>query len=330
MEREDEKLRNLLQKKLSEYYSLGNSYKVTLLKYSENYNWLVEYDGNKAVLRLCRPGYHTYDELIGELTWLNELGKTTDILMPLIISNKNGEMLTDIDGYMCTMFSFLEGTTLRGIGGKELLLYLERIGEIAAKLHVQSINRDNQPALKRFSWDFEDLLGKTSRVGNWRLNPVLTQQQKEIFEKAEIIIQNKLKIYGKEKEKYGLIHSDLNINNIIVDGDKVQVLDFDDCGYGWFLYDLSTSVLEYDIGIKEKIKAWLTGYEKIRKFTKEDKELIPTFIVMRKIVRIAWIASHLENDTVKKVADDYYDQTAAMAERYIKSNGKEFCDGWDI
>lgn len=330
MEREDEFLRRNLQKKLSSYYFLDDDYKVSLLKYSENYNWLIESRDKKYVLRQCRPGYHTYEELNGELLWIEELRKTTDILMPDILENKDGNFLTDIDGYICTMFSFLEGTTLRGIDGEKLLFYLGKIGEIAAKLHIESINRDNSIKLKRFSWNYDDLLGKSSRVGNWRQHSGLTERQKNCFEKAEKLIYEKLNAYGKGSEKYGLIHSDLNINNVLVEGEKVQIIDFDDCGYGWFLYDLSTTVLEYDTEIMKKIEAWVHGYEKYRKFTEEDKEMIPTFIVMRKIVRIGWIASHMENDTVKKVAADYYEQTAEMAEKYINSHGKEFCDGWNI
>ena len=73
-------------------------------------------------------------------------------------------------------------------------------------------------------------------------NPVdLTESQKEIFSQTVAIGCKRLGKYGKKPDRYGLIHSDLNINNILVDGDQVKILDFDDCGYGWLLFDFSTA-----------------------------------------------------------------------------------------
>ncbi len=323
-ERKDEELKQMLEKELGKYYNLGEKYEITLLKYSENYNWLVETGSNKYVLRLCRPGYHSTEELLGELLWIQELEKSADVRMPVVIKNNQGELLTQLSEYNCTMFSFLEGTTLRGIDGEELLGYLQEIGTITAKLHCQVQQWSGANELIRFTWNFEDLLGKDARVGDWRNHPRLSEEERIVYEKSEQIIGEKLEQYGKNPDNYGLIHSDFNINNVLVDQGKVQVLDFDDCGFGWFLYDLSTSVLEYDEGIREKIAAWVKGYEKERKLSEIDKSMIPTFIVMRKIVRIGWIASHMENDTVKKVTDSYYEHTYRMAKTYVESGGVNF------
>lgn len=323
-ERKDEELKHMLQKELGRYYDLGDHYEISLLKYSENYNWLVKTERQKYVLRLCRPLYHSTEELMGELLWIQELEKSTDIRMPVVIKNRRGELLTQMEEYRCTMFSFLNGTTLRGIDGEELLGYLQEIGHITAKLHRQVQEWPGVKGIIRFTWNYEDLLGKDARVGDWRNHPRLTKAERTVYEKAEQIIGEKLEKYGKNPDNYGLIHSDFNINNVLVDQENVQVLDFDDCGFGWFLYDLSTSVLEYDEGIRDKIAAWIKGYETERKLSETDKSMIPTFIVMRKIVRIGWIASHMENDTVKKVTDRYYEQTYRMAKRYIESGGTDF------
>lgn len=323
MERLDERLHTMLCAQLNEYYQVGSHYEIQLLKYSENYNWLVTTESSRYVLRVCRQGYHKRDELLGELLWLKELKETTDIKMPEIIPNKEGHLLSQIGGYDCTMFSFLKGETLRYIQGDRLLYYLKEIGQIAAKLHNQVQGYHGEKKFSRFTWDLEDLLGETSRVGDWKDNPFLVQGEVKEYEKAIAIIERKLQEYGKTKQNFGLIHSDLNINNVLVYDTVVQIIDFDDCGYGWFLYDLSTSVLEYDDGIQEKINAWLEGYQRERILSEKDIAMIPTFVILRKIVRLGWIASHIENDTVKKVTDRYYRETFKMAMNYIKSNGRK-------
>ena len=153
-------------------------------------------------------------------------------------------------------------------------------------------------------------------------NPVdLTESQKEIFSQTVAIGCKRLEKYGKKPDRYGLIHSDLNINNILVDGDQVKILDFDDCGYGWFLFDLSTAVLEYDTNLSEMTRAWLDGYQTVRPLSPEDLQEVDTFIVLRKIVRMGWIASHWDNDTVKRVTDRYYTETEKLARAYCETNG---------
>ena len=149
----------------------------------------------------------------------------------------------------------------------------------------------------------------------------MTESQKEIFSQTVAIGCKRLEKYGKNPDRYGLIHSDLNINNILVDGDQVKILDFDDCGYGWFLFDLSTAVLEYDTNLSEMTRAWLDGYQTVRPLSPEDLQEVDTFIVLRKIVRMGWIASHWDNDTVKRVTDRYYTETEKLARAYCETNG---------
>ena len=66
------------------------------------------------------------------------------------------------------------------------------------------------------------------------------------------------------------------------------------------------------------LDAVLRGYERYRPLSPEEKRELDTFNVLKKIVRIGWIATRSDNDTVKKVKPDYYRQTAALAREYIE------------
>ena len=52
----------------------------------------------------------------------------------------------------------------------------------------------------------------------------------------------RLHAYGTDIDRFGLIHADMRLGNLLVDGERVTLLDFDDCGFGWFLYDLAASL----------------------------------------------------------------------------------------
>lgn len=314
-------------------YNISDKVRVSLLKFSENLTYLAEDGRNKKyVFRLHKPGYHTREELEGELIWLDMLKKDSGLKIAGVIPGRDGEFIQELcfeDSGLkcyCSLLEFMPGNTLRGMQGEELLYYMERIGEIAAILHNHVIAWPASAKLKRFCWDYEDLMGVDSRWGHFNEMKTLSPYQSEMYTGVSELIRFRLDRYGKSKDRYGLIHSDLNINNILVEKGSISVLDFDDCGFGWFLYDLSTSVLEYfedsEAGsLNRLIRAWLKGYEKQRKLTAADYEEIDTFVIFRKIVRVGWIATHITNDTVKKVEPEYYQKTAQMAEEFLRKRG---------
>lgn len=325
---EPDAIRKELPEQISALYNLPDNISISHLKYSENFTYLITGEnGEKYVLRVNRPGYHTLEELNSELVWMHALHKDTDIEMAEVLPGKNGELIQILslsdkkNLYTCGLFSFVEGRGIRDMEYTELLHYQKIIGSICAKLHNHVLRWEPAKTLPRFTWTEKDLLGKEARVGDWKDSDQLSDAQKEILQQAVDIGLKRLEVYGKSEDRYGLIHSDLNINNILVDGEHVKVLDFDDCGYGWFLYDMATSVLEYEETLEPMIQAWIEGYETIRTLSKEDKEEIETFVILRKIVRMGWLYSHRDNDTVKRVTPKYYQETARMSQDYIKRFG---------
>ena len=64
-----------------------------------------------------------------------------------------------------SVISFLEGSPLGELKDDELIKGLESLGEITAKLHMQSINRDKSVVIKRFYWDINNLFGDICNEG---------------------------------------------------------------------------------------------------------------------------------------------------------------------
>jgi Ser/Thr protein kinase RdoA (MazF antagonist) len=56
---------------------------------------------------------------------------------------------------------------------------------------------------------------------------------------------------------FGLIHADLRLANLMVDDQGLTAIDFDDCGFGWWVYDLASalSFIETDPRLPELIAA---------------------------------------------------------------------------
>ncbi len=54
-------------------------------------------------------------------------------------------------------------------------------------------------------------------------------------------LRRRLAAYGQGPDRFGLVHADIRLANLLVDGEHVRVIDFDDCGWSWFMYDFATT-----------------------------------------------------------------------------------------
>ena len=76
----------------------------------------------------------------------------------------------------------------------------------------------------------------------------------------------------------------------------LRIIDFDDCGFGWFLYDFATAVsfIEHEAVVPALARAWIAGYRRSHSLSAQDASMIPTFVVLRRVLLTAWLASHAE------------------------------------
>ncbi len=311
-------------------YRFSSTMRLRLLKYSENLTYLLYDDttGEKYVLRVFRPGYHEDCELEGELIWIHRITADTDVLTPCVYQDNENNFVSSvlIDGVSlhCALFAYVDGESLNSLTEEQKYSYLEKMGEMMAKLHLQAMNWKESRSIRRFRWDLEDLIGEHARWGQYTLMNGLPEAYMDTYRAAADLIWRRLEKFGRANDRYGLIHDDISINNVLLSNGELYLLDFDDCGWGWYLYDLPTAVLE-DFGesMQKGLDAVLRGYERVRPLSAEEKQELMTFNVLKKIVRIGWIATRSDNDTVKKVKPDYFSQTAALAQQYIECYGEK-------
>ncbi|MFD0889173.1 phosphotransferase enzyme family protein, partial [Streptosporangium algeriense] len=133
-------------------------------------------------------------------------------------------------------------------------------------------------------------------------------------------LRERLRRFGRGPERYGLIHADLRLANLLVTGDgEPSVIDFDDCGFGWYLYDLAAalSFIEHDPRVPELVDSWLRGYRAVAPLPARDEAEIWTFIMFRRLLLVAWIGTHTGVDTAAGLGAAYTEGTCELAERYL-------------
>ncbi len=106
----------------------------------------------------------------------------------------------------------------------------------------------------------------------------------------------------------------------MIDDAGLVAIDFDDCGFGWWMYDLAAalSFIETDPRLPTLIAAWCDGYARTGTLTPEDRAIIPSLIMLRRVLLTAWLGTRADSDTAADIGLQNYTQgTVTLAERYL-------------
>ena len=309
-------------------YDVGPDADVALLNVSENATFLVTGpDGGRSVLRVHRLGYHTKTAIESELAWMGALRSEAGIRTPRVLPAAGGHRVVEASGRHCVRFEFLPGTEPAGASdeatGRE---HFAELGAITARMHAHARGWQRPGWFTRFSWADDDAFGATpagapGRWGSWRDGLGVGAPEAGILHRLEGRLRERLAAFGMPPERFGLIHADTRLANLLVHDGTTAVIDFDDAGFGWYLYDLGTTVsfFEDDPAVPSLVAAWLDGYQRTAAvpLTSDDVAQTWTFILFRRLLLTAWIGSHPAAADAAALGADYTRGSCDLAERYL-------------
>ncbi|MCG6883737.1 MAG: phosphotransferase [Silicimonas sp.] len=295
-----------------------------LINVSENATYLVEAPGgHKSVLRVHREAYHTRRAIECELAWIDALGQAGVVTTSGYYLGRDGEPIQSArtkglqaPRYL-VLFRFLDGDTPSESG--DLTPGFEELGAIAARCHVHALGWQRPKPFERLAWDVDSVFGANPTWGNWRDAPNVSPGIRTTLEAVERTIRSRLAAYGKAPERYNLIHADMRLANLLIDQNGTRLIDFDDCGFGWLMYDFAAAIsfIEDDPRIPEFKAAWLRGYRSERSLAAEDEAEIDTLIMLRRLALLAWIGSHIEAPEPQALAPDFALTTARLGRAWL-------------
>jgi Ser/Thr protein kinase RdoA (MazF antagonist) len=307
-------------------YGIDPGAGVELSSYSENtvFKVSVPRSGQRLALRIHRPNYHSPNAIRSELAWMQALN-AAGIGAPRSIDGIDGDPLQEvwIDG-----LGKRTVTALRWIDGRfpdesQLEPAMRRLGSLCARLHAHARSWRRPDYFERIVWDHETTTGPAAHWGRWEDSPGLAPADAAILRQAQALAGARLAAFGKGPERFGLIHADQRLANLLVDGDTTHIIDFDDCGLGWFLHDLAAglSFIEHRPDAGRLIDCWTEGYTTVGTLSAADIAEFPTFILQRRLQLLAWRGSHFETDMAQGLGDDWVAATAQLGARYLRTMG---------
>jgi Ser/Thr protein kinase RdoA (MazF antagonist) len=284
--------------------------KVEFIHHGENATFKVTgHDGKCYLLRTHRYGYHSKLALQEELDWLSKLAKAR-LPVPGPLRSKNGNLLewVEVPGAQsryCDMFHWIDGKFLsKSISEKDMY----EIGQLLARL--QKVGKRINCRHRRY-WTADGLVGSPTMFGSLdHLTKVKIADQKKITQIRRRTLARIKKYQRKYPRKMGLIHADFHFGNLLrMNSGKIAAIDFDDCGYGFLVYDLVIPLVgmvghlrdhkRFDLYPLLK-QALFDGYASLADFTSQDEKLIQDLIVARKLLMLGWLQSRSDNPRIKK------------------------------
>jgi Ser/Thr protein kinase RdoA (MazF antagonist) len=319
--------RGVAERALAEYGLSPNS-GLHLLNLSENATYAVEdaATGDRSILRVHRQNYHLPHQIRSELDWLDALRGDSDITVPTVLPAADGRRVVTVN-VNGTDRHVVHFAMVPGAEPDEETVTVDdfhTLGQITAALHEHSHAWARPGGFSRFSWDWKHSLGSEARWGRWQDADGVGADEHRLLDRAEQLLRERLESYGSGPDRFGLIHADLRLANLLVDGSTITVIDFDDCGFGWFFYDFGTAVsfIEDDPALPDWQDSWVAGYRTRRPIAAADEDMLSSFVFLRRLMLLAWMGTHSHSKESRTKAITYAQGSCTLAERYLSSNGR--------
>jgi len=224
------------------------------------------------------------------------------------IAARNNEYIWEINAPEGTRYAVLFNEAKYTFSG-ERQIQLYNLGVMLATLHT--VADEQQFKVSREPLLFYQLAAHPLEMLK---EPLINRQEDYVFlqtssETLWKFIKERLK---EETPYYGYCHGDMHSGNVIFDGERPQIFDFDCMGYGYRAYDICIFIWNEIFGKEGYIAPdewvkYIEGYSSIRKLSEHELSCIPAFAALRQL----WLMGlHLDatstNNNWSDFNNDYF------------------------
>ena len=271
-------------------------------------------------LRLHRIGYRSDAELTSELAWMQALA-LGGMNVPAPVASRAGRLVETVADTQVSVISWLPGRmlgkqgALDGVADRPALV--RQLGGLLAQLHMLSDAWTLPAGFTRPRWDAPGLLGEAPLWDRFWDHPHLAPDQRALFLATRDAARAHLDALGAQD--FGLIHADAITENLMLDGDRLSLIDFDDGGWGYRDFDLATFLFRQLAAPDYPAlrDALLAGYATRRRV---DPATLDLFLVLRALTYPGWIITRLDEPGGAERSARAIAQAEPLARAYL--NGR--------
>ena len=321
-------------------YDLPRPLSVQPIRLLNNAVFEVVGEGVHLALRIHRPGYRSIEHIRSELKALeflaDELGDDSPVGTPCPVSARNGALIVCIGDdeqderlsrRYCDLLTWMDGRVLkhgRGLGRRSAFL----LGEGLGRLHNATERLAAADDLDLPQWDAETMFTEESPFQPGRMKDFLAPEAWDVFQGVVDRTRVVFEQLGRGEEQWGMIHADYVLINCHFkrrrDGWQLGVLDFDDLGWGYFLYDLAPllgNLFDWPDAYGRLRRAFLDGYRSVRSFPAELEGHLPVLMAARHAASLTWLAAKQRRGETDVPIGHHVEIRVSEMQRCLSLNG---------
>ena len=320
-----------------EAYGLSGA-RLTFLRYFANTTYRVDLPGpvhaeiepgpylpNRYLLRVLISGNWAY--ALGEMTWLAALSREAGLPVPQPIPTLDGELQARIKtpgiprGRIVSLMRWVDG---HKPPAKLRPRHLRAWGRMVARLHRFAAGWQPPEGFQRYVWDWEGLLGGRG-FGN-SVEELVASMPRPLQEPFQVVSQQAralMEALGTGSDAYGMVHGDMYADNLLFKGGEVLPIDFEDCGFGYWLWDIAVALSDqpWTEGWYRRRDAFLAGYGEIHTLPGAQLEHLDLFVAAQYATTVIWACQFIQDDPARRPEHEAWrDENGAMLLRYVEGH----------
>ena len=296
-----------------------------LLAARENTIYCAETAQGKIVIRKHRTGYQDAAGIESELALMHAM-KAANCSVPDAIAAKDNSFVIAHDGDHFTAISWVSGQTMSDVlssdpSSNRITQIYHDLGLRLAEFHDAADAWSPPKNFSRHSWDRLGLVGPQPFWGRFWDNPDLLPDERYIFTQIQDQMNEALS-HLEDTLDYGLIHADLIPDNVMIDENDITFLDFDDCGFGFRLFDIATILLKQieTHDFQDKAKALMEGYRTRRDL---DPRFVLMFLVLRSLTYVGWIVDRANIENAAARSRHFIERARLLSEQFMGNENSD-------
>jgi Ser/Thr protein kinase RdoA (MazF antagonist) len=322
------------------HYGLEDA-RLTVQRHEHNTTFRVDAQGGLYLLRISRPRVQTPDTIGSEMAWLIALGRDTDLRVPAPVAAHDGSFFVVAcdrgvpEPRVCVLLHWLDG---RFVDERLAPAQISRVGALAGQLQEHAATWTPASGFLRPRVDtltaeakVDSMAPSAATAGDGDqptpddgdrvlqlIEALLSTDDAALCARALEVVWASTRALADETGAFGLIHGDLHYENVLFHTGEAQAIDFDDCGWGFHLYDLAVTLCElegrprYD----ELREALLDAYAQIRRLPEDHAIHLRALLVLRRMQILVWVLQSRDHaafrDTWQAWARDELDAIATV------------------
>ena len=192
--------------------------------------------GEQRFLRLTPNRLRTKNQIEAELDFvifLHQNGVNTALPITSADERLVEEIVVAEKSLFACVFEEAKGERFKYDSAESNKEHFRLRGRTLGQIHTLSEIYIPSGDCRRFDWDEDRLLIEADEI-----LPMSEKIVRREYEK----LKEQLQDYRKSDRTFGLIHGDFGETNYRYKSDRLNVFDFDDCCYHWFIYDVAVTI----------------------------------------------------------------------------------------